>query len=154
MSKRRQIVKMEESMPSDNGNYTCIARNQEGFITRHFIVRIQPRVVAQEPIIQEGYPKNSTNLVGSNVLLECPISIVDASDPPEMTWVKIHRGTENDKHWKYPNGTAKIDVIQRCSARGKCIDSRTQMLNHDTSEINPRELYLVNLDLEDSTMYW
>ena len=34
--KRRQILKIEESVPTDNGNYSCLVSNRHGHVQRFF----------------------------------------------------------------------------------------------------------------------
>ena len=123
MDKKRQILKMEESTPSDSGNFSCIAENTVGKIERFFKVEIEPRIVAQRPVIDENSPGNHTVLVNTDLILECPIINVDSFDPPEMFWIRLHPGTFEDKEWEYPNKTPKFDVLQKCSARGNCYNS-------------------------------
>ena len=38
--KRRQIMKIEESVPTDNGNYSCLVSNRHGQVQRFFTVLI------------------------------------------------------------------------------------------------------------------
>ena len=54
-----------------------------------FTVSITGRRVAQKPEIHEDFPGNFTQVVGSEVLLECPIVVNDSFDPPEMLWIEV-----------------------------------------------------------------
>ena len=54
-----------------------------------FSVSITGRRVAQKPEIHEDFPGNFTQVVGSEVLLECPIVVNDSFDPPEMLWIEV-----------------------------------------------------------------
>ena len=56
-----------------------------------FTVSITGRRVAQKPEIHEDFPGNFTQVVGSEVLLECPIVVNDSFDPPEMLWIEVKR---------------------------------------------------------------
>ena len=59
------------------------------FIYFFFTVSITGRRVAQKPEIHEDFPGNFTQVVGSEVLLECPIVVNDSFDPPEMLWIEV-----------------------------------------------------------------
>ena len=83
-------MKIEESVPTDKGNYSCVVSNYLGQIQRFFVVKISERTVAQKPQIAENYPGNNTKVLqGSDLILECPIVVVDSFDPPEMMWFKV-----------------------------------------------------------------
>ena len=56
-------------------------------------VSITGRRVAQKPEIHEDFPGNFTQVVGSEVLLECPIVVNDSFDPPEMLWIEVNLHT-------------------------------------------------------------
>ena len=58
-----------------------------------FTVSITGRRVAQKPEIHEDFPGNFTQVVGSEVLLECPIVVNDSFDPPEMLWIEVNLHT-------------------------------------------------------------
>ena len=65
-------------------------------------------------------------------------------------FVKVHPGQTSRVDWKYSNGTPKVDLLQKCSARGRCQDGSHGTYNVD----NPRILELFNLTVYDSTEYW
>jgi hypothetical protein len=88
MEMRSQILKAENSLPEDSGNYSCMASNKLGTITREFIVGIETRSVAQKPVVEKGKPGNHTVLVGSDLTLSCPVVNIDSWDPPEVKWVR------------------------------------------------------------------
>jgi len=147
--KRRQILKIEESVPTDNGNYSCLVSNRHGQVQRFFTVSITGRRVAQKPEIHEDFPGNFTQVVGSEVSLECPIVVNDSFDPPEMLWIEVHKGQTNKGGLKYSNGTDKYDVIQKCSARGRCENGTGGYYYVEDA----RKLQLYNLSLSDSSEF-
>ena len=69
-------MELEESIPADEGNYSCVVTNQYGEIFRNFRVDVQARSVAQAPKIDTSSPGNFTMLVGQNLTLNCPIGTV------------------------------------------------------------------------------
>ena len=49
----------------------------------------------------------------------------------------------------YPNGTQKFDVVQKCSARGRCEDGNGGFIYED-----PYVLHMGNLTYSDDGQYW
>ena len=80
--------------------------NYLGQIQRFFVVKISERTVAQKPQIAENYPGNNTKVLqGSDLILECPIVVVDSFDPPEMTWFKVSKN-------KYFNASVFLKICK------------------------------------------
>ena len=147
---------MEESIPLDTANFTCIASNTYGTATRNFRVLVQSRKVAQDPKIDRHYPGNHTLLVGtSNFTLECPIVNSDSFSPLEIVWLRIHKNAvkNNNGDYLYKNGTAMFDILKQCTIVGSCRNPKDDGLY--TLKIPfPHEYTLYNLTTEDSIEYW
>lgn len=141
---------MEESVPSDNGNYSCIATNIYGSIQRDFTVEVRPRTVAQKPIIDKHYPGNFTVLEGSSVTMECPIINFDTFDPPEIAWLRVHPEFAGTLDW-IKNASVNADLLQKCSPGGYCYNPETEEFDVDIE--NPFVYYLDNLTIANSTSY-
>ncbi|CAH1393820.1 unnamed protein product [Nezara viridula] len=81
---RQWSITLEDVIPSDSGNYTCIVCNLYGCIDFSFKVLIQERY-PHRPYIKEGFPNNLTVLVNSTAVLSCPL----LSDlEPYIEWQK------------------------------------------------------------------
>ena len=151
-NKKKFIMILEESIPADEGNYSCHVTNQYGKISRQFIVYVQPRSVAQPPKIDTSSPGNFTVLVGQNLTLNCPIVNWDPLDPSPMAWFRVHPGQEYAETFKYANGSEKFDVLQNCSSDGRmCLDPLGK-ITHWVPD--PQAYYFPKLALNDTAMYW
>ncbi|XP_064629948.1 fibroblast growth factor receptor 2-like isoform X2 [Lineus longissimus] len=128
---RAHSLKMHEATESDNGNYTCIAKNEHGEIRWTFEVLIAERV-RHKPILHDGQPENTTARLGGNATFECRIAVTDAQ--ATIQWLKHFEvnGSYIDKE----NQQAYYDVIQK-----------------PTDGIDPGKLVLTNLTYEDSGWY-
>ena len=145
-------MELEESIPADEGDYRCVVTNKYGEISRNFTVYVQPRTIAQKPKIDTSSPGNYTVLVGQNLTLECPIVNWDPIDPAEMAWFRVHPGQEHVHEMQYPNGSARVDVLQKCSSDGRmCLDSSGNWTHWVP---NPQAYYFPELALNDTAMYW
>ncbi|XP_076295865.1 fibroblast growth factor receptor homolog 1 isoform X2 [Lasioglossum baleicum] len=92
-------IKLEDLVPEDSGNYTCVVCNILGCINRTWKVEIVERF-PHKPYIKEDFPKNMTALVNSTVIFKCPIM----SDlEPFIQWLKTAEYPGNEKN--VPNGT-------------------------------------------------
>nr|KAF7397041.1 hypothetical protein H0235_016578 [Vespula pensylvanica] len=99
MIKTKWTLRLEDLVPDDSGNYTCIVCNHLGCISYTFKVDIIERF-PHKPYINEDFPKNVTALVNSSVTFKCPI----VSDlEPYIQWVKVaeYPGDQEDT----PKGT-------------------------------------------------
>ncbi|XP_046749782.1 fibroblast growth factor receptor homolog 1-like isoform X1 [Diprion similis] len=95
---RGWTLNIEDVVPEDGGNYTCILCNSLGCTNYTFKVDIIERF-PHKPYINPGYPKNVTAQLGSLVQFECCI----VSDlEPDIQWVKVRGSPEEDRE---PNGT-------------------------------------------------
>ena len=151
-NKKKFIMILEESIPADEGNYSCHVTNQYGKISRQFIVYVQPRSVAQPPKIDTSSPGNFTVLVGQNLTLNCPIVNWDPLDPSPMAWFRVHPGQEYAETFKYANGSEKFDVLQNCSSDGRmCLDPLGK-ITHWVPD--PQAYYFPKLAMNDTAMYW
>lgn len=74
----------EAVVPSDRGNYSCVAQNQHGSLQRHFLLDVFEGS-ALKPILRTRPHPNRTTLVGSNVDLEC---WVYSDTPHHVKWIK------------------------------------------------------------------
>ncbi|XP_070149277.1 fibroblast growth factor receptor homolog 1 isoform X2 [Polyergus mexicanus] len=92
-------LRLEDLVPKDSGNYTCVVCNHLGCINHTFKVDIIERF-PHKPYINEDFPKNVTALVNSTAIFRCPI----VSDlEPYIKWVKVaeYPGDQEDS----PKGT-------------------------------------------------
>ena len=64
----------------------------------------------------------------------------------------MHDGqtSKTSDDWKYSNGTPKFDVIQKCSARGRCDDGMGGFYLVD----DPGFYVMGNLSYLDEGQYW
>ncbi|XP_034948257.1 fibroblast growth factor receptor homolog 1 isoform X2 [Chelonus insularis] len=100
------MLRVEDLVVSDGGNYTCIVCNILGCINHTFKVDIIERF-PHKPYINEGFPKNITALINSTVSFRCPI----VSDlEPYIEWMKV------DKYLDNQEDSPKGEVIQRGEA--------------------------------------
>ena len=150
-NKKKFIMELEESIPPDEGNYSCLVTNQFGQIFRQFRVDVQARSVAQPPKIDTSSPGNFTVLVGQNLTLNCPIVNWDPLDPTEMAWLRVHQGQEHAQSVKYANGSNNFDLLQKCSSDGgMCLDPSG---NWTRWVPDPQAYYFPKLALNDTGMY-
>ncbi|XP_061553793.1 fibroblast growth factor receptor 1-A-like isoform X2 [Phycodurus eques] len=71
-------------LPSDKGNYTCVAHNTHGRIRHRFTLDVVERP-AHRPILQAGLPANQTAVAGDEVRFACRVF----SDlQPHVQWIK------------------------------------------------------------------
>ncbi|XP_046625083.1 fibroblast growth factor receptor homolog 1-like isoform X1 [Neodiprion virginianus] len=109
---RGWTLNIEDVVPEDGGNYTCILCNSLGCTNYTFKVDIIERF-PHKPYINLGYPKNVTAQLGSSVQFKC--SIVSDLEP-NIQWLKVYGSPEEDRE---PNGTqievgdtSKPDVLE------------------------------------------
>ncbi|XP_033299941.1 fibroblast growth factor receptor homolog 1-like isoform X2 [Bombus bifarius] len=77
--------RLEDLVPEDSGNYTCVVCNELGCINRTSKVEIVERF-PHKPYINVDFPKNVTAAVNSTVTFKCPI----VSDlEPYIQWLKV-----------------------------------------------------------------
>ncbi|XP_012153433.1 fibroblast growth factor receptor homolog 1 isoform X2 [Megachile rotundata] len=122
--------RLEDLVPEDSGNYTCVVCNYLGCINRTSKVDIVERF-PHKPYINEDFPKNVTAVVNSTVTFKCPI----VSDlEPYIQWLKVveypgdqenspngillqAEGTENPEVLKLYNVTEKDEGWYTCIAQ-------------------------------------
>ncbi|XP_032663228.1 fibroblast growth factor receptor homolog 1-like isoform X2 [Odontomachus brunneus] len=93
-------LRLEDLVPKDSGNYTCIVCNHLGCINHTFKVDILERF-PHKPYINEDFPKNVTALVNSTASFRCPI----VSDlEPFIQWFKVDEYPDDDQE-DTPKGT-------------------------------------------------
>ncbi|XP_076759206.1 fibroblast growth factor receptor homolog 1 isoform X3 [Xylocopa sonorina] len=117
--------RLEDLVPEDSSNYTCVVCNELGCINHTFKVEIVERF-PHKPYINVDFPKNVTAVVNSTVTFKCPI----VSDlEPYMEWVKVV---------EYPVGQEKAP--------------KGILLQGEGAE-NPEVLQLYNVSMKDEGWY-
>ncbi|CAL7937732.1 unnamed protein product [Xylocopa violacea] len=117
--------RLEDLVPEDSSNYTCVVCNELGCINHTFKVEIVERF-PHKPYINVDFPKNVTAVVNSTVTFKCPI----VSDlEPYMEWVKVV---------EYPVGQEKAP--------------KGILLQGEGAE-NPEVLQLYNVTMKDEGWY-
>ncbi|XP_026301103.1 fibroblast growth factor receptor homolog 1 isoform X2 [Apis mellifera] len=122
--------RLEDLVPEDSGNYTCVVCNYLGCINRTSKVEIVERF-PHKPYINVDFPKNVTAVVNSTVAFKCPI----VSDlEPYIQWLKVveypgdqensptgillqAEGAENPEVLKLYNVTEKDEGWYTCIAQ-------------------------------------
>ncbi|XP_003695922.1 fibroblast growth factor receptor homolog 1 isoform X2 [Apis florea] len=122
--------RLEDLVPEDSGNYTCVVCNYLGCINRTSKVEIVERF-PHKPYINVDFPKNVTAVVNSTVTFKCPI----VSDlEPYIQWLKVveypgdqensptgillqAEGAENPEVLKLYNVTEKDEGWYTCIAQ-------------------------------------
>ncbi|XP_061656648.1 fibroblast growth factor receptor 1-A-like isoform X2 [Syngnathoides biaculeatus] len=75
---------LETLLPSDKGNYTCVARNVHGRIQHGFTLDVIERS-AHRPILQAGLPANQTAVAGGDARFTCRVF---SDSQPHVQWIK------------------------------------------------------------------
>ncbi|XP_043526639.1 fibroblast growth factor receptor homolog 1-like isoform X2 [Frieseomelitta varia] len=122
--------RLEDLVPEDSGNYTCVVCNELGCINRTSKVEIVERF-PHKPYINVDFPKNVTAVMNSTVTFKCPI----VSDlEPYIQWLKVveypgdqensptgillqAEGAENPEVLKLYNVTEKDEGWYSCIAQ-------------------------------------
>ncbi|XP_053480430.1 fibroblast growth factor receptor 4 isoform X6 [Ictalurus furcatus] len=125
-------IVMESVVPSDRGNYTCVAENKYGSIDHTYQLDIVERL-PHRPILQAGLPANRTAVVGSDVEFECKVY---GDSPTHIQWLK-HIEVNGRKMGE--DGLPYVKVLQRSFLTTK--DKEMEVLQ------------LKNVSLEDAGMY-
>ncbi|XP_050397094.1 fibroblast growth factor receptor 4 isoform X1 [Patella vulgata] len=120
---------IQELLPDDNGDYTCVVQNMYGSINWTFTLEVIQRL-PHSPII-EG-PKNQTVVVGETVKMHCKIILSDLH--PHLQWLKHYMV---NKSYLSEDGDPYITVLQRS--------------NLNTT--NPERLVIHNVTKEDAGWY-
>jgi len=130
------VLIIEDNKKADDGNYTCIISNKFGTISHSIMVQSVPRVVAMEPKIHQHQPGNHTVVVGTNLTLQCQLTVEDESSPHYVGWYKHYQvnGT-----WMDEEGTPYAFHLQ---------DSHSSPPPEDDEE-----LVLSSLKLNDTGWY-
>jgi hypothetical protein len=63
----------------DEGVYTCTVSNSVGSVSHNITVRAERRVVAGPPEIQVNMPGNHSVTVGTNLTLQCRLTVPESS---------------------------------------------------------------------------
>ncbi|ESO93155.1 hypothetical protein LOTGIDRAFT_91761, partial [Lottia gigantea] len=92
---------IQELVPRDNGDYTCVIQNIHGSINWTFSLEVVQRL-PHSPII-DG-PKNQTAIEGETVKLNCKILVSDLH--PHLQWVKHYM---KDGSYKSDEGDPYIE---------------------------------------------
>lgn len=77
------MLKMENLVPTDSGNYTCVVSNSYGSINRTFALEVIERLPSR-PIINKEL-SNRTVVQGTEVQLQCSVI---SDQVPYITWLK------------------------------------------------------------------
>ncbi|KAK7073865.1 hypothetical protein SK128_023184, partial [Halocaridina rubra] len=126
------MLKMENLVPTDSGNYTCIVFNAHGSINHTYRLEVIERLPSR-PIINKEL-SNLTVVQGSETMLQCSVI---SDQVPYITWIK---------HTTRYNG----------------VDSEGNILNrlfiikeggNITSSEDPQVLVLTNVTEEDAGWY-
>ncbi|KAJ8394453.1 hypothetical protein AAFF_G00046640 [Aldrovandia affinis] len=121
---------MENVVPSDRGNYTCVVENRHGALTHSYILDVLERS-PHRPILQAGLPANTSAVLGSDVRLYCKV-YSDAQ--PHIQWLK-HMEKNGSLHG--PDGIPYVQIL------------KTGSVNMSEVEV----LYLSNITMEDAGEY-
>ncbi|XP_030067457.1 fibroblast growth factor receptor 4 isoform X2 [Microcaecilia unicolor] len=127
---RHWSLVMESVVPSDRGNYTCLAENRLGSISHSYLLDVLERSI-HRPILQAGLPANTTVTLGSDVEFLCKV-YSDAQ--PHIQWLK-HIEVNGSRYSR--EGVPFVQVLK-------------------TADINSSEvevLYLKNVSLQDAGAY-
>jgi len=127
---------IEDNRVEDDGNYTCFISNKFGTIHHSIMVQSVPRVVAMEPKIHKDQPGNHTVLVGTNLTLQCQLTVEDESSPHFVGWYKHYQVNGS---WMDEEKTAYAHHLQ---------DSQSSPPPQDD-----QELVLTDLKLNDTGWY-
>ncbi|KAM9331076.1 fibroblast growth factor receptor 1-like [Gastrophryne carolinensis] len=123
---------MDSVVPSDKGNYTCIAENKYGSINHTYQLDVVERS-PHRPILQAGLPANKTVTVGSDVEFYCKVY----SDPqPHIQWLRHIEinGSEIDS-----DGYPYVEILKTAGV--------------NTTDKEMEVLHLTNVTLEDAGQY-
>lgn len=100
-----KILNIPETINHDQGNYSCLAKNDQGQVELTFTVLIlsPPKfkdaaksIFSQFSSIELDYGEVINASKGNDITLECPI---EASPAPKIFWVKLNQST-GDKIYK------------------------------------------------------
>lgn len=121
---------LEDSVPTDRGNYTCVVCNILGCINNTFSVDVVERY-HNTPILTNGLG-NMTIVVGENVSLSCQF----VSDlHPFIVWTKL----------PYNNSNCSYEDIKDCNA--------IRLQTSDDGKMNPEEYDIFNVTHDDEGWY-
>ncbi|UYV60768.1 FGFR3 [Cordylochernes scorpioides] len=130
MHLRRWSLVLEEALPSDKGEYTCIVSNIHGSINWTYTLEIQERI-PHKPIFVSNAPENTTAILGSTVTFDCKF----LSDlQPDLAWL---RHTAVNGSFVDASGNPYIDKIEDTGA----------------TDEHPFQLVLNNVTMEDEGWY-
>jgi len=115
---------------SDEGNYTCIIKNEHGSLNWTYELKIQ-QIMPAAPIVKD--PVNQTVRVGENATFSCPVIISDTTT--HYQWLKHIQ--KNGTHFDDQNGEEYFNVIKE----GTIDDS------------NPEKLIMLNVTKADEGKY-
>ena len=120
------VLIIEDNKKADDGNYTCIISNKFGTIYHSILVQSVPRVVAMAPKIHQDQPGNHTVLVGTNLTLQCQLTVEDESSPHYVGWYKHYQvnGT-----WMDEEGTPYAFHLQDSHSSPPPADDQELMLS-------------------------
>ncbi|KAK8732274.1 hypothetical protein OTU49_007000, partial [Cherax quadricarinatus] len=87
-------LKMENLVPTDSGNYTCVVNNAHGSINHTYVLEVIERLPSR-PIINKEL-SNRTVVQGTNAKLQCSVI---SDQVPYITWLKHstrYNGVDNE----------------------------------------------------------
>ncbi|KAL7017811.1 hypothetical protein ACKWTF_010540 [Chironomus riparius] len=99
----KMAITLEDLIPADSGNYTCIVCNKHDCINFTSKVEVSDRYPSA-PIIVEGFPRNQTVLENSTVMFECPL-ISDLG--VHVEWAKFK--TDSTTNATIPKNISKFE---------------------------------------------
>ncbi|CAB3373127.1 Hypothetical predicted protein [Cloeon dipterum] len=120
-------MKLQDLITADSGNYTCVLCNQLGCINYTFRLDVVERF-PHKPYIKEGFPRNTTVVVGEIAALQCP-TLSDLE--PYIQWIKTNISTITDDS-EFPQGV----IVQT-----------------NTNSTSPQTLEIANVTYDDEGWY-
>uniref|UniRef100_T1IIY4 Fibroblast growth factor receptor n=1 Tax=Strigamia maritima TaxID=126957 RepID=T1IIY4_STRMM len=112
--RRKWGLTLEDLVPGDSGNFTCIVSNELGSINGTYLVDVIERL-PHAPIFQDGHPHNLTVRLGENATFECRV----LSDlQPRHKWFKhyeVNGSSVDEKGRPYTTPNTGADPSNRDS---------------------------------------
>ncbi|KAJ8942486.1 hypothetical protein NQ318_017781 [Aromia moschata] len=145
-------MSLEDSVPNDKGNYTCVVCNIVGCINFTFVVDVVERYHNTPILINEL--ENTTVSVGSNVTLNCKF----VSDlHPYITWTRLSSDSNNSVVLKMLQKWTFTPIFNTSLVLAVFLVSThlyfTFTRKSDSSNIDPEMFQIVNVTHDDEGWY-